>query len=124
MQRLKVKDFASTNVVLGIESYTYQYNTLDTFGFAMKATYGEVDGVGRDFYKDPITDDGMKKSAKGLLAVHLNEGEYVLEQQVSWEQEGGDMRTVYKDGKLIIDDSLESIRQRIKSEEMLVTVSE
>jgi nicotinamide phosphoribosyltransferase len=43
-ERLKEKGFASTNVVLGIGSYTYQYNTRDTFGFAMKATYGEVNG--------------------------------------------------------------------------------
>lgn len=31
-ERLKAKGFASTNVVLGIGSFTYQYNTRDTFG--------------------------------------------------------------------------------------------
>lgn len=91
--RLKAKGFASTNVVFGIGSYTYQYNTRDTFGFAMKATYGEVmelkpgkllahatdtqpedwevtvEPVGREIFKAPITDSGEKKSAKGLLAV-------------------------------------------------------
>ena len=36
-----IKGFASTNVVLGLGSYTYQYVTRDTFGFAMKTTYGE-----------------------------------------------------------------------------------
>ena len=44
--RLEAKGFASTNVVLGIGSFTYQYNTRDTFGFAMKATYVEVEGEG------------------------------------------------------------------------------
>ena len=63
-ERLKEKGFASTNVVLGIGSYTYQYNTRDTFGFAMKATYGEVNGVGREIYKDPVTDDGTKISQR------------------------------------------------------------
>jgi nicotinamide phosphoribosyltransferase len=43
-KRLEDKGFASTNVVLGIGSFTYQYNTRDTFGFAMKATYVEVNG--------------------------------------------------------------------------------
>ncbi|MEL6989868.1 MAG: nicotinate phosphoribosyltransferase, partial [Bacteroidota bacterium] len=52
---LAAKGFASTNVVLGIGSFTYQFNTRDTFGFAMKATYGEVEGDGRAIYKDPIT---------------------------------------------------------------------
>src|SRR5690606_2966258 len=68
-ERLKEKGFASTNVVLGIGSYTYQYNTRDTFGFAMKTTYGEVDSVGREIFKDPVTDDGTKKSAKGLIKI-------------------------------------------------------
>jgi hypothetical protein len=33
---------------------------------SMKATYGEVAGKGREIYKDPITDDGTKKSPKDL----------------------------------------------------------
>ena len=44
LEGLKQKGFASYNVVLGIGSYTYEYVTRDTFGFAMKATYGEVNG--------------------------------------------------------------------------------
>ena len=86
-ERLKEKGFASTNVVLGIGSFTYQYNTRDTFGFAMKATYGEVAGKGREIYKDPITDDGTKKSAKGLIKIIKENEEYKLIDQVSWEEE-------------------------------------
>src|SRR3954454_6952499 len=56
---LKAKGFASGNVVLGVGSYTYQYVTRDTFGFAVKSTYGEVNGVGREIFKDPVTDDGI-----------------------------------------------------------------
>ena len=62
--RLEAKGFASTNIVLGVGSFTYQFNTRDTFGFAMKATYVELNGEGREIFKDPITDDGVKKSAK------------------------------------------------------------
>jgi Nicotinic acid phosphoribosyltransferase len=69
-ENLKQKGFASTNIVFGIGSYTYQYVTRDTFGFAMKATHGIVNGQPVDIYKDPITDDGVKKSAKGLLCVN------------------------------------------------------
>lgn len=50
-ERLKAKGFASTNVVLGIGSYTYQMNSRDTFGFAMKATYVEINGVGQNILK-------------------------------------------------------------------------
>lgn len=104
-RRLEVKGFASTNVVLGIGSFTYQYNTRDTFGFAMKATYVEVEGEGREIFKDPITDDGMKKSAKGLMQVFRYEGShgkscYQLKDQVSWEDEGkGELRTLYLNGE-------------------------
>lgn len=114
-ERLKAKGFASTNVVLGIGSYTYQYNTRDTFGFAMKATYGEVNGAGREIFKDPITDDGTKKSAKGLMKIVLENGSYKLLDQVSWEDEHeGELKTVFKNGKLLIDQSLAEIRQNIK----------
>jgi nicotinamide phosphoribosyltransferase len=115
-ERLKLKGFASTNVVLGIGSFTYQYNTRDTFGFAMKATYGEVDGNGREIYKDPITDDGTKKSAKGLMKIELENGKYKLVDQVSWEEEQqGELKMVFKDGKLLLDDSLEDIRKRVRA---------
>ena len=113
-ERLKQKRFASTNVVLGIGSFTYQYNTRDTFGFAMKATYGEVNGEGREIFKDPITDDGTKKSAKGLIKIEKENGAYKLVDQVSWEEEKqGELREVFRDGKLLIDDSLAEIRKRV-----------
>lgn len=115
-KRLKQKGFASTNVVLGIGSYTYQYNTRDTFGFAMKATYGEVNGMGREIFKDPITDDGTKKSAKGLMKIDLKNGAYKLTDQVTWDQEKeGELREVFRDGNLLIDQTLSEIRQRVRS---------
>ena len=114
-ERLKAKGFSSTNVVLGIGSYTYQYNTRDTFGFAMKATYGEVNGEGREIFKDPVTDDGTKKSAKGLMKVVLENGNYKLIDQVSWEEEkSGELKEVFRDGKLLLDDSLSEIRKRVR----------
>lgn len=120
MQRLSDKGFASTNVVFGIGSFTYQYNTRDTFGFAMKATYGElnVDGKieSRNIFKDPITDDGLKKSAKGLVAPFLNsDGQYELKDQLTWDEFfKSDFKNVYRDGKLLIDYTLEEIRENLK----------
>ena len=114
-ERLKQKGFASTNVVLGIGSFTYQYNTRDTFGFAMKATYGEVNGEGREIFKDPITDDGTKKSAKGLLKVEKKNNVFTLTDSVSWDEEKtGELKVVFKDGKLLVDDSLQNIRNRVR----------
>jgi len=117
LEGLKEKGFASYNVVLGIGSYTYEYVTRDTFGFAMKATYGEVDGVGRDIFKDPKTDDGTKKSAKGLMKVYrdVGTGRLALKDRCTWEEEGqGELRTVFKDGKLGVEWTLGQIRERVR----------
>jgi nicotinamide phosphoribosyltransferase len=115
-KRLEAKGFASTNIVLGIGSFTYQYNTRDTFGFAMKATYVEVNGEGREIFKDPITDDGTKKSATGLLWVDKNtNNEYVLFDKVTWEgEEKGFLQTIYKDGKFYNETTLTEIRKKLK----------
>lgn len=67
--RLSVKKYASLNLSIGVGSYTYQFKTRDTYGFAMKATYMEINGKGINIFKDPITDSGVKKSSKGLLAI-------------------------------------------------------
>jgi len=113
-KRLHDKGFASTNIVLGIGSFTYQYNTRDTFGFAMKATYLEVNGEGREIFKDPVTDDGTKKSATGLLSVIKENGNLTLIDKCSWEQEGkGLLKTIYKDGSFFGKTSLTEIRHRL-----------
>lgn len=129
-KRLEAKGFASTNVVLGIGSFTYQYNTRDTFGFAMKATYVEVkvpkygdfadQGLnteieGREIFKDPITDDGTKKSATGLLSVHNHDGVYVLIDRCTWEGESvSSLQTIYKNGEFFNTTTLKEIRENLK----------
>jgi nicotinamide phosphoribosyltransferase len=125
--RLESKGFASTNVVLGIGSFTYQYNTRDTFGFAMKATYVEIKhpaesgspafGIeGREIFKDPITDDGTKKSATGLLCVEEHDGKIGLYDKVQWATEKtGLLQTIYMNGEFHNTTDLATIRQRVQS---------
>jgi len=114
LKRLAAKGFASSNIVFGIGSYTYQFNTRDSFGFAMKATYGEVNGEPREIFKDPVTDSGTKKSAKGLLCVYDWEGDYYLKDSCPRHQEEKSlMQTVFEDGNLLIDQSLSEIRLRL-----------
>lgn len=135
-RRLESKGFASTNIVLGVGSFTYQFNTRDTFGFAMKATYVEVGedqgssditgmpikiSVGREIFKSPITDDGTKKSATGLLRVIWNEesGSPKLLDKQTWEEENSKdnlLETIYKDGEFVKITTLTEIRERIKAQ--------
>jgi nicotinamide phosphoribosyltransferase len=114
MDRLADKGFASGNVVLGIGSFTYQYNTRDTFGMAVKATYGIVGGESREVFKDPITDDGTKKSATGLLRVELEEGEYVLyDKQTKGQEHGGELKVIFLNGQATNLTTLAEIRARV-----------
>ena len=116
--QLEAKGFASTNVVFGIGSYTYQYVTRDTFGFAMKATYGEVNGEGRAIFKNPKTDDGTKISAKGLIRLDGNELEVTtMTDEVSKEEEaGGLLEVVYRDGEILKEVTLGGIRELLRKQ--------
>lgn len=113
--RLEAKGFAATNLVLGVGSYTYQYKSRDSLGFAMKATWCQVNGEDREIFKDPKTDDGVKKSLKGLIKVNLVDGKYVATDQVTKEEEDMDnqLETVFINGELVVRHSLEEIRKRV-----------
>ena len=113
--RLKSKGFASTNVVFGVGSYSMGYATRDNQGGAVKSTYVEINGIGHDIFKDPITDDGTKKSAKGLLCVYKNDlGQIVLKDQCNYVEEGdGLLEILFKDGEFIKEISLAQIRENI-----------
>lgn len=103
---LYAKGFAS-QVVFGIGSLTYQFNTRDTFGIAIKATWTNNGPIS----KDPITDDGIKKSAKGLLCV---DADLKLHDNCTPSAEQtGLLQTVFKDGKVFNQQSLEHIRSKI-----------
>jgi nicotinamide phosphoribosyltransferase len=115
MQRLKAKGFASTNLVFGIGSYTYQYNTRDTFGYALKSTLCVIDGKEKLIFKDPKTDNGIKKSQKGRVVV-LKDGDsfkfldgFSLNDVVAGDQ----LVEVFRDGKLLVDEKFSDIRERI-----------
>ena len=114
-RRLEKKGFASTNVVFGVGSFTYQYNTRDTFGFAMKATYVEVNFEGREIFKNPITDNGVKKSAKGLLRVIKdNESEYkLIDGCKNNSYEDDELITIYRDGLFYNVTNLNKIREKL-----------
>lgn len=115
--RLAEKGFASTNVVFGVGSFTYQYNTRDTFGSAMKATWVKfADGTEKNIQKNPKTDSGLKKSATGRLAVlQYANGELYLVEKATPEQEAISLlQPVWEDGKVLRDESFTQVRENLK----------
>ncbi len=102
IRELSLKGFSSSNMVFGVGSYTYQYVTRDTQGFAMKATWVDINGEGKSIYKDPKTDSGMKKSAKGRLSVVKNEGKMILINEASPALEAASLlQPVWEDGSFV-----------------------
>lgn len=112
--RLKAAGFASTNVVYGIGSYTYQYNTRDSFGFALKSTACVINEKEYPIFKNPKTDDGTKKSNRGAVAVVIEEGGMKCVDNLPLDNTHEDlMRTIFVNGRLVVDDSLAVIRERL-----------
>lgn len=114
-ERLKDKGFASSNIVYGVGSFTTQYTTRDSLGMAVKATGAVIDGQQIMVVKEPKT-DLSKKSAKGFLKVVRNMfGQLELIDNCQLEDvqsDDNELRRVFYNGKLIVDEDLTTIRER------------
>lgn len=116
LKGLEAKGFASSNTIFGLGSYSFQGVTRDTHGFAIKATNAVINGKSTPIFKDPKTDNGIKKSAKGYLMVTKVGKEYQLVQEVDKNQEKhGCLQTVFKDSVIYNQESLQTIRERVES---------
>lgn len=131
-ENLANKKFAATNIVVGVGSYTYVMLTRDSAGYAAKGAWFDTienwwpspesvePGIIRktfDIYKDPITDDGTKKSLKGLCKVdqiigaHGKSEIFVKTECTEEEEEEGLLLTIYEDGEFYNQTTLEQIRK-------------
>jgi nicotinamide phosphoribosyltransferase len=111
---LKRKGFASTNIVFGIGSFTYQFATRDTDGYAVKATYAKINGVDKEIFKSPKGAE-FKKSAKGLTAVFKDaNGEFYLKDQATWDEVNNcEFVKVFENGNLVKDWTLQEVRNNL-----------
>lgn len=107
--------FSADNLAFGMGGGLLQQCNRDTLRFAMKASYAEVDGIGREIFKDPITDKG-KKSKRGKQILILEDGRFkTLPLRRDIDENLDILRTVFEDGHLLVDDGLDIIRQRVSS---------
>ncbi|WVS24649.1 nicotinamide phosphoribosyl transferase [Pseudomonas phage Psxphi15] len=118
LRRLAENGYAAANVVFGVGSFTYQCNTRDTFGFAVKATNSVINDEEVAIFKDPKT-DSKKKSAKGRLFVDLDHEldgyPFSLEDNVSAEKEASAenmLKVFFRDGVFLSRVTLDEIRFR------------
>lgn len=105
--------YSADNVAFGMGGALLQGINRDTQKFAMKCSWIDVNGVGHDVYKDPITDSG-KRSKKGRLKLvrTLTDGEYVtLREEVFIKTPREDMLVeVFRNGKILKEYTFEEVR--------------
>lgn len=126
-ENLKQHGFACNNVSLGVGSFSMQCIeqngqlkpfTRDTFGMAVKATYGVVNGKEIQIFKDPKTDtDHFKKSLKGMCYVARDDSGKITYADGLMRQEipvGSNLlQPIFRDGHMLQEYSLANIRDRL-----------
>lgn len=106
------KEWSADNIVFGSGGALLQRHDRDEMKFAFKCSAAEFKDSGwHDVFKEPITDSG-KKSYRGRLALTRDAaGHY----HTVAEGEGDNhLVEVFRDGKLLVDQTLEEIRERAK----------
>ena len=115
VHELKLSPF---NCVFGIGSYTYEYVTRDTYGFAMKATAVVRGGKLVPIFKSPKTDNAKesKKSHVGIPTVWLEDSNLIVKQGCQPEElDGCAFEKVFEDGELLVDPTFDAIRARVRA---------
>lgn len=121
---LEKRGFAANCIAYGVGAFCFSaivengkliVATRDTFGIAMKATYGIINGKKLMIYKDPKTDTSkLKKSHKGCCEVYTDEnGELMCRDELLEMSNNTLLTTVFKDGELVREDTFLDIRNRL-----------
>ena len=121
---LEKRGFAANCIYYGVGAFCFSAVvedgkliavTRDTFGIAMKATYGIIDGKKLMIYKDPKTDtNNLKKSHKGCCEVSYDEnGKLVCKDGLMDMSDNTLLKTVFKDGQLVKEYTFEEVRNTL-----------
>lgn len=133
-RELDKRGFAANNVIFGVGAFCFTaifegdkmiVNTRDTYGCAMKSTYGVFGDEELFIFKDPKTDESkLKKSHKGLVFVEKVGNDYVYKDELNAseyqeyaKEHKSELRTVFKDGKMYNRETFTTIRTRLAKEE-------
>lgn len=112
LEAMEKKGLSADNIAFGMGGALLQKVHRDTLKFAMKASAAKISGVWQDVFKAPITDQG-KASKKGRLALIKNElNHYQTIDLEELNSNNNQLRPVFKNGKLLIDEKFSVVRKR------------
>ncbi|MBO1531313.1 nicotinate phosphoribosyltransferase [Psychrobacter sp. F1192] len=105
--------FSADNVTFGMGGGLLQQVNRDTMSWAMKASAICIDGEWSDIFKDPITSQA-KRSKKGRLALikRADDSLETIKEDALKDPAENLLQDVFVDGKLLVDESLTTIRER------------
>lgn len=132
---LESRGFAANNAIFGVGAFCFSaifengkmiVNTRDTYGCAMKATYGVFGDKELKIYKDPKTDTShLKKSHRGLVFVEKVGDKFTYKDdmlQSEYDEYAkthmSAMRTVFRNGivSCLYRETFKEIRERLSKE--------
>ena len=111
LETLKNAGFSSENVVFGCGSYLLDKHNRDTQRSAYKSSAMKIDGVWAGVFKSPLGSN--KKSKRGRLKLcHTDMSDYTLtEYDAGYENSKDDLVTVFRNGEIIKEYTLDDIRK-------------
>ncbi len=119
LKTLMEHGWSATNLAFGMGGALLQKVDRDTQKFAFKACYTEVNGVGRDVFKDPVTDHGKRSKSGQLILIEPKLNDRQTVRRDDYPNERNLLRPVFRNGELLIDYSFDQIRTRVNDEEAL-----
>lgn len=108
----KEAGFSSENLVFGCGSYLLDKHNRDTLRCAYKSSAMEINGNWIGTYKEPLGSN--KKSKRGRMKLALIGGKYetITEYDAKYDMVSDQLVTVFRNGELTIDWTLDEIRKR------------
>ena len=114
---LEEEKFAATTLIYGSGGGLLQKFNRDTQKFAIKCSFMIKDGQYVDVQKDPITAPGKKSKTGRLKLVKDHDGNYFTASSSTLSESyfnklKDELVTVYENGELLVDYTLDEIRER------------
>lgn len=104
--------YSATNLTFGMGGALLQQVNRDTQKFAMKLSQATINGERVAVSKDPVTDPTKKSKAGRLDLIRTAQGVETIALDGDAEDERSLLRTVFENGELLVDDSLDTVRRR------------
>ncbi len=108
---MQTHGWSADNIAFGSGGALLQKHNRDTYKIAIKCSHAIVNGKEIEVYKNPVDDPG-KTSKKGRLALVKRDGVYVTIPESNSSIEENNLIEVFKDGELLVDQTLSEIRKR------------